>query len=90
VQEIGKGSYGSVSKIMRNCSSGAPSDKYYCWKEINYGHLNEKECHQIQSEINVLSKLNHPNIVKYIEKIEIPEKKKLYIVMEYCEHGDMS
>lgn len=61
-----------------------------CWKEINYGHLSEKETNQIQSEIQVLSLLNHQNIVRYVEKIEIAEQKKIFIVMEYCEHGDMS
>ena len=45
---------------------------------------------QIESEIHVLKQLNHQNIVRYIEKIEVHEQKKIYIVMEYCEHGDMS
>ena len=71
VQEIGKGSYGSVHKIVRVGSSPSNSEKFYCWKEINYGHLTEKECLQIDSEIDVLSKLNHPNIVRFVEKIEV-------------------
>ena len=37
-----------------------------------------------------MSKLNHNNIVKYIEEIVCREDKKLYIVMEYCENGDMA
>lgn len=42
------------------------------------------------SEINCLSKLNHVNIVRYIEKIVKREQKRIYIVMEYCENGDMA
>ena len=42
------------------------------------------------SEINCLSKLNHPNIVKYVEKIVQRDDKKIYIVMEFCENGDMA
>lgn len=42
------------------------------------------------SEINCLSKLNHPNIVRYVERINLREEKKIYIVMEYCENGDMA
>lgn len=42
------------------------------------------------SEVNALSKLNHPNIVQYIEKIIYKEQRRLYIVMEYCENGDMA
>lgn len=65
ISDIGKGSYGSVQKIKRIDDP----EKLFCWKEINYGHLSEKERAQIVSEINCLSKLNHPNIVKYVEKI---------------------
>jgi hypothetical protein len=43
VQEIGKGSFGSVHKIIKIGSTN-PQEKFYCWKEINYGHLSEKEC----------------------------------------------
>ena len=42
------------------------------------------------SEINCLSKLNHPNIVRYVEKIVQKEQKQIFIVMEYCENGDMA
>ena len=30
------------------------------------------------------------NIVKYVEKIVHRDDKKIYIVMEYCENGDMA
>jgi len=85
VQEIGKGSYGAVYKLTRNSDQ-----KPFCWKEINYGHLSEKERAQIVSEINCLSKLNHNNIVKYVEEIVLRDQKKIYIVMEFCENGDMA
>lgn len=39
MSDIGKGSYGVVQKIKRIDEP----DKKYCWKEINYGHLSEKE-----------------------------------------------
>jgi len=38
LEEIGKGSFGSVHKIQR-ISDG----KILCWKEINYGRMQEKE-----------------------------------------------
>jgi hypothetical protein len=41
IEEIGKGSYGSVHKIKKTAAED--QDKLYCWKEINYGHLSEKE-----------------------------------------------
>ena len=37
-----------------------------------------------------MSKLSHNNIVKYVEEIVLRDQKKIYIVMEYCENGDMA
>ncbi len=41
----------------------------------------------MKAEINILSWLDHPNIVKYYETYE--NKDFLYIVMEYCPGGDL-
>lgn len=38
VQDIGKGSFGIVSKVKRKSD-----DKVLVWKELNYGKMNEKE-----------------------------------------------
>ena len=38
ISDIGKGSFGNVSKIKRK-SDG----KILVWKEMNYGKMNEKE-----------------------------------------------
>ena len=39
----------------------------------------------IREEIAVLSVLDHPNIVKYVESYE--DKRYMYIVMEYVENA---
>ncbi|XP_062281003.1 serine/threonine-protein kinase Nek1-like [Scomber scombrus] len=41
-----------------------------------------------RKEVKVLSKMSHPNIVQYKESFE--EGDCLYIVMDYCEGGDLS
>jgi serine/threonine protein kinase len=38
------------------------------WKELDYGRMSENERKQVVSEINILSSLNHPTIVKYLGK----------------------
>ena len=38
LQEIGKGSFGAVSKIKRKADG-----KVLVWKELNYGKMSEKE-----------------------------------------------
>ena len=51
--------------------------------------MTEKEKQQLVSEVNILKDLNHPNIVRYYDRIIDKQKGKIYIVMEYCEGGDM-
>ena len=82
---IGKGIFGSISKIRRK-SDG----KILVWKELNYGSMKEKYRHHIMSEINILKELHHPNIVKYYDNIIYNESTKIYIVMEYCPGGDLT
>lgn len=36
-----------------------------------------------------MSSLKHPHIVAYEGRIIDKEKKKIYIIMEYCENGDL-
>ena len=82
---IGKGNFGSITKIRRK-SDG----KILVWKELNYGSMKEKYKHHISSEINILKELHHPNIVKYYDRIIDKENTKIYIIMEYCPGGDIS
>mgnify|MGYP000391213482 CR=1 FL=1 len=42
---------------------------------------------KLRYEIDVLRKLNHPNIVNYYDFYE--DEKYIHIVMEYCSGGDM-
>ena len=83
--DIGKGSFGIVSKVRRIADS-----RTLVWKELNYGKMSEKEKQMIVSEVNILRELRHPNIVKYYDRIIDKEQSKIYIVMEYCEGGDIS
>lgn len=83
--DIGKGSFGAVSKIKRKADA-----KILVWKELNYGKMGEKEKQMLVSEVNILRELNHQNIVRYYDRLIDKEKTKIYIIMEYCERGDMA
>lgn len=85
ISEIGKGSFGAVSKIKRKADG-----KILVWKELNYGRMSDKEKQQLVSEVNILRELKHPNIVRYYDRIIDKEQSKIFIVMEYCEGGDMA
>ncbi|KAK2856106.1 hypothetical protein Q5P01_004841 [Channa striata] len=82
---IGSGSYGKCQKIKRK-SDG----KILVWKELDYGTMAESEKQMLVSEVNLLRELKHPNIVRYYDRIIDRTNTTLYIVMEYCEGGDLA
>lgn len=84
IQKIGTGSFGAVTKIRRKNDG-----KVLVWKEINYGIMSEKEKQQLVAEVNILRELRHANIVRYYDRVIDKQSSKIYIVMEYCEGGDM-
>eukprot|EP00792_Barthelona_sp_PAP020_P004002 TRINITY_DN1818_c0_g1_i1.p1 TRINITY_DN1818_c0_g1~~TRINITY_DN1818_c0_g1_i1.p1 ORF type:complete len:378 (+),score=81.88 TRINITY_DN1818_c0_g1_i1:53-1186(+) len=82
---IGSGSFGRVQKIIRKSDQ-----KIFACKEINYGPMGDREKQFLVSEVNILRGLNHNNIVKYIDRIVCKEKQIIYIIMEYCDNGDLA
>ncbi|KAG8504422.1 Serine/threonine-protein kinase Nek2 [Galemys pyrenaicus] len=82
---IGAGSYGRCQKVRRR-SDG----KVLVWKELDYGSMTEAEKQMLVSEVNLLRELKHPNIVRYYDRIIDRTNTTLYIVMEYCEGGDLA
>ena len=85
LNQIGHGNFGKIYKIKRKSDN-----KILIWKELDYSHMTEKEKEQIVTEVNILQELNHPNIVKYYDRIIDKKNSKIYIIMEYCEGGDIS
>ena len=47
----------------------------------------ERDVQRLKKEINILKKLHHKNIIQLYEIME--SKTSLYIVMEYCEKGEL-
>ena len=82
---IGKGNFGTISKIRRIADK-----KILVWKELNYGLMSDKEKQQIVSEVNILRELRHPNIIRYYDRIIDKKLQKIYIIMEYCQNGDLN
>ena len=44
---------------------------------------------QVEAEIAILKKLNHPNIVKLYEIIDDPKHDKLYLITEFIKNGTL-
>ncbi|XP_055283978.1 serine/threonine-protein kinase Nek1 isoform X6 [Moschus berezovskii] len=82
VQKIGEGSFGKAI-LVRSTEDG----RQYVIKEINISRMSNKEREESRREVAVLANMQHPNIVQYRESFE--ENGSLYIVMDYCEGGDL-
>ncbi|KNC49192.1 NEK protein kinase [Thecamonas trahens ATCC 50062] len=82
---LGKGSFGQVARIERKRDG-----KTLVWKEMEYGKMSEKEKKQLVSEVNILRDLRHPNIVRYVDRIIDKDSYKIYVIMEFCEGGDLA
>lgn len=81
---IGRGSFGTVSKIKRKVDG-----KILVWKEMDYKLMSDREKSQIVSEVNILRELRHPHIVRYYDRIIDRANSRIYIVMEYLAGGDL-
>lgn len=60
------------------------------WKEIDYGGMSEREKQLLVQEVNLLRELRHPHIVRYHDRVISRALSTLYIIMEYCEGGDLA
>jgi len=85
IAPIAKGNFGKISKIIRKSDK-----KVLVWKELDYGLMSDKEKEQIVTEVNILRELKHPNIIRYYDRIIDKKESKIYIIMEYCEGGDIN
>lgn len=83
LQNLGKGSYGVVSKVKSK-----KNQKMYAMKMIDLDLVNDdQEITLLKNEIKIIQSLNSPHIVKYYKHFQIG--KKLYILMEYINNGDL-
>ncbi|XP_072450624.1 serine/threonine-protein kinase Nek1 isoform X8 [Chiloscyllium punctatum] len=82
LNKIGEGSFGKA--ILVNSKEDG---RQYVIKEINISRMSNKEREESRREVAVLANMKHPNIVQYKESFE--ENGCLYIVMDYCEGGDL-
>ncbi|NXA05172.1 NEK4 kinase, partial [Sapayoa aenigma] len=83
LRAVGKGSYGEVSLAQHR-----QDRKQYVIKKLNLRNASSRERRAAEQEAQLLSQLRHPNIVTYRESWQ-GEDGHLYIVMGFCEGGDL-
>ena len=90
VDELGRGEHGKVKlgrDIENNLLVAIKIVPRYS-KQRRLGRLGEPQ-DQTKREVAILKKARHPNVVSLLEVIDDPNKNKVYLVLEYVEHGEI-
>uniref|UniRef100_A0A8C9ZMS2 non-specific serine/threonine protein kinase n=1 Tax=Sander lucioperca TaxID=283035 RepID=A0A8C9ZMS2_SANLU len=80
IGQIGEGAFGKAFLVQ---DRGGGGDRRCVVKRST----SEREKEASKKEVTLLSKMRHPNIVSFIRSFH--ERSSLYIVMEYCDGGDL-
>ena len=80
---LGKGSYGEVYLVKNNITGTIRAMKVID-KNNEEEELTDEE---ILNEINILKKIDHPNIIKLFEFYS--NKSTYYLILEFCEGGNL-
>ncbi len=90
LSEIGRGEHGKV-KLGQNLENGSRVAMKIVPRfssKRRLGKLGAPE-DRVKKEVAILKKARHPNVVSLLEVIDDPNKKKVYIVLEYVERGEI-
>ena len=88
--ELGRGVHGKV-KLGRNLETNVHVAIKIVDRFSKRRRLGKNTSHEdkIKKEIAILKKARHPNIVSLLEVIDDPSIKKVYIVLEHVERGEV-
>jgi [calcium/calmodulin-dependent protein kinase] kinase len=92
IDELGRGTHGKV-KLGRDLNE---QDSFVAIKIVEryskrrkLGKLATTE-DKVKKEVAILKKARHPNVVALLEVIDDPKSKKVYIVLEWVEKGEIT
>ena len=88
VRELGKGQFGKVY-IGRKNTGGNSQSNMFAIKEISKEKIksNNLLARLFETEVSIMKKIDHPNIIKLYDMIE--HSGCYYLVLNYCDSGDM-
>ena len=80
LKQLGKGGYGKVYEVKNKKTGEIRACKHL-------SKLNVKDLDKFRREIEIMKKMDHPNIIKIYEVFE--SERSLYIIMEECKGGEI-
>eukprot|EP00057_Strongylocentrotus_purpuratus_P017296 XP_011671770.1 PREDICTED: serine/threonine-protein kinase Nek9-like [Strongylocentrotus purpuratus] len=82
VRVLGKGAFGEAVLYRKT-----EDNSLVVWKEVNLTRCSERVMYDAQNEIEILSMLNHANIISYFN--HFLDDQSLFIEMEYANGGTL-
>ena len=79
---VGKGSYGVVYLVKHK-----QLHRYFAMKIIKKRNKSKNDEEELMNEINILKKLDHPNILKINDFYSL--KNEYSLITEYCQEGEL-
>ena len=80
---MGKGAFGEVYKGVDKKNN----EFVVAIKVLKKHKMSQEDLAHIMDEVDLLRKVDHPNIVEYFETYD--DKHYLYLVMELCTGGEL-
>ena len=80
---LGKGAFG---KVYKGFDKSDPSFEVAI-KVLDKHKMSAKDLSHVMDEVDLLKKVDHPNIVEYFETYD--DQHYLYLVMELCTGGEL-
>lgn len=81
-------------RLLKHASSsvlvthGTRKEQYYALKSIHLERCQSKDfIEELKNEVDILKRLDHPNIVRAIETFDY--KGRLFLLLELCQGGDL-
>lgn len=82
--ELGRGGCGAVYTVRHRRTL-----EEFAMKSVSISGLDEAAVNELRNEIEIQSRLDHPNIVKLIEWFEDVEREAIHIILELCLGGSL-
>jgi len=82
--KLGEGAYARVIKAVHN-----ETGREVAIKMISTGKLSFKDTERAQREVQIVSILNHPHIIKVYEIYKDTDRKQIHLVQELAAGGDL-
>ncbi|ESU37357.1 Serine/threonine protein kinase [Giardia duodenalis] len=85
LQMAGQGAFGTVYK-----AEAVTTRELVAIKQLDYSDFSDSERDAMRQELDVMPLLSHPHIVNYKAVVMDTRNQRAYIVMEFCEGGELS